>query len=122
MWLTVPEAGAGGAEDPDPVAGLPGCPADPCPTGFAPNDIRIVASNQILDAEPVIAVFLSHIKIPLVDIEEQNAALIRGRDIEQDIAEQAAGWIGNDRTEVGHLDQCRNSSSSERQWFGTDSN
>lgn len=95
VWLTVEGAGT-----PDPVAGLPGCSADPCPTGFAPNDIRFVASNQLLDAEPAILALLDRIQIPLTDIEEQNAALIRGRDSERDIAEQAAAWISENRVEV----------------------
>ncbi len=85
----------------DPTTGLPattidgliGCTVDPCSLGFEPNDIRFVASTELLSAEPAIAALLERIEIALTDIDKQNAVLIRGRDSEPEINEQAGTWI-----------------------------
>lgn len=94
VWLTAEEATDPQSGVVAPASGeLPGCPANPCPLGFAPNDIQFVADNELLADEPAIASLLDAIRIPLDDIATQNAELIRGRDSESEIAAHALNWI-----------------------------
>lgn len=75
------------------IAGLAGCPADPCQTGWPANDIRVVANRDFLDARPPAAALLEAVEIPLGDILEQNARMVAGEGDFADIERQARSWI-----------------------------
>jgi len=96
-WLEVP--GADLPDQPDltdadtALSGLDGCVRDPCQTGFPPNDIRAVANDDFLDANPSVRRLLEVVELPLADIQAQNDLMYRGQGSEEDIREQASGWI-----------------------------
>lgn len=104
MWLPVPEPSLpdelADQEAATEVAGVEGCRADPCPLGFAPNDIRAVAARRIVAEHPAIERLLTDLRIPLDDIEEQNARLVSNRPDADDIALHAEEWIATNRATV----------------------
>jgi glycine betaine/proline transport system substrate-binding protein len=80
IWLPVPFASlpADLAEQETliEVPDIEGCPLDPCALGFAPNDIRAVASRSFLGEHPAIEALLTELTIPLEDISNQNARMM----------------------------------------------
>ncbi|WP_420453054.1 glycine betaine/L-proline ABC transporter substrate-binding protein ProX [Ilumatobacter sp.] len=82
------------------VADVQGCLADPCAMGFAPNDIRAVTARRIVDEHPAVARLLVDLRIPLDDIEAQNARLVSDRPDADDIALHAREWISANRSTV----------------------
>lgn len=99
VWLglgadTMP--GQDGVTDMD--AGL--CTAAPCQTGFAPADIRVVANNDFLDANPAAARLFELVVIPATDIYAQNLAMHEGADTQPEIVAAARGWIDEHRATV----------------------
>ncbi len=103
-WIPTPfpslPADLGGQEEASVIDGITGCLADPCAMGFAPNDIRAVANEEMLEDNPAIAVLLENLVIPLDDISSQNALMFRGEDSATDIENHAAAWIGGNRDTV----------------------
>jgi ABC-type amino acid transport substrate-binding protein len=65
--------------------------------GFPPNDIRIVANRQFLQAYPDIKHLLSKVTIVLEDISRQNARMLNGEDTYEDIQRHAQEWISRNR-------------------------
>jgi len=97
-WLPVPVGASG---DPvAPVDGVRGCLQDPCPMGFAPNDIRAVASETLIDDQPAIEQLLSDFTVSPIDIAEQNARMVSNAADADDIEQHAAEWILANRTVV----------------------
>lgn len=82
-----------GAESRTAVAGLSGCPDDPCRTGWPPNDIRAVANRAFLAANPPVRRLLEAVEIPLGDILAQNARMVAGEGDATDIVDHAEDWI-----------------------------
>ncbi|MCP5032715.1 MAG: glycine betaine/L-proline ABC transporter substrate-binding protein ProX [Actinomycetia bacterium] len=101
VWVPAPFPSLpAGITDQEPltvVAGIDGCLADPCSMGFAPNDIRAVASTDFLTANPAVKALLNRLEIPLDDISDQNATMMRGEDAASDIATHARQWIDDNR-------------------------
>ncbi len=95
VWITTPEY-----EDVEPLEGVEGCVVDPCNMGFEGNDIRAVANVEFLRNNPAVAALLSVVEIPLEDIAEQNVMMQEGDDTDEDIREQAAEWIEDNREDV----------------------
>jgi glycine betaine/proline transport system substrate-binding protein len=95
VWLTTPEL-----DDVEALEGVPGCVEDPCQMGFIGNDIRAVANTDFLLEKPAVGALMSVVEIPLSDIAEQNVMMRAGADSDEDIAEQAAEWIDDNRDEV----------------------
>ena len=56
------------------AAALPAeqCPGQPCEMGFVAADIRVVARNEFLSANPAAARLLELVTIPVVDVALQN--------------------------------------------------
>jgi len=114
MWIEVPEVNLpedmADLEDAAVLEGVEGCVADPCTLGFPANDITPVANSEFLENNPSAATLLEEASIPLPAIFEQNAAMNDGDD---NIEEQAATWIENNRDTVdGWLEAARNAASS----------
>ncbi len=104
VWLPVPFASLPAEiSDEEPlvfVDDVSGCPTNPCALGFAPNDIRAVAGADFLASNPAIASLLTNMEIPLDDILDQNARMIRGEDAAEAIAAHAREWIETNRDAV----------------------
>ncbi len=103
-WLevpfsTLPEDQAD-MEDMTVGEGIPGCTADPCNMGFPPNDIRVVANSEFLDANPSAERLFQEVEIPLQDIANQNQLMLDGEDSEEDIQRHAQEWIEENREQV----------------------
>lgn len=92
VWLELPGSDAAFVED------VPGCPSNPCATGFVPNDIRTVANKDFLEANPAVRHLLESVTIPLEAINEQNARLIAGEGDIDAIQRHAAEWIEGNET------------------------
>lgn len=82
------------------VEGLAGCVggADPCNLGWPINDIRVVANNDFLEANPAAASLLENVVIPLDDIAAQNARMHASDEYTDAHVEQdAMAWIEANR-------------------------
>jgi glycine betaine/proline transport system substrate-binding protein len=79
------------------IPGVEGCVADPCAMGWPANDIRAVANNDFLEANPAAARLLEVARIPILDIYDQNARMQAGEDSDEDIMRHADEWIGAHR-------------------------
>lgn len=102
IWLetpypSLPEGQSG--EDRTEVSGLSGC-ADPCQTGWPPNDIRAVANSDFLSANPSIRTLLEQVEIPLADILEQNARMVDGEGDPSDIRRHAEEWVAENQSTI----------------------
>ena len=87
-------------EDDTTIAGIEGCVKTPCAVGFPPNDIRTVANQAFLEANPGVRALLKQVAIPLNDISQQNARLLAGEDDQSDIVRHAQEWIAHHQVEV----------------------
>ncbi len=96
VWLESPEVPW--EEGQTAAEGLEGCVTDECQMGWVPNDIRIVAHNEFLDANPAAAELFAQVEIPLEDIAAQNAEMNAADSYpEAEIATDASEWIENNR-------------------------
>ena len=97
VWLEVPfaslPADQAAALDRTAIAGIDGCASDPCQTGWPPNDIRVVANSDFLDANPSVRTLLEQVVIPLEDISAQNIRMVQLGGDPQDIQRHAEEWI-----------------------------
>lgn len=76
------------------------CAADPCEMGFVPADIRVVANNEFLEANPAARALFEAVEIPAEDIFAQNLEMNEGADTQADIQQAAADWIEENREAV----------------------
>lgn len=112
MWIEVPEVNLpeemADLADAAVLEGVEGCVADPCTLGFPANDIVPVANSGFLDENPAAAKLLEVASIPLPAIFAQNAAMNDGAGSAEDIQQQAADWIADNRDLVdGWLEEAR---------------
>jgi glycine betaine/proline transport system substrate-binding protein len=87
-------------EDQTTGEGIAGCVADPCNMGFPPNDIRVAANSEFLDANPAVERLATLVQIPLDDIASQNAKMFEGEDDDEDIRRHAEEWIAENQADV----------------------
>ncbi|WP_108460039.1 glycine betaine/L-proline ABC transporter substrate-binding protein ProX [Devosia naphthalenivorans] len=112
MWIEVPEVNLpeelADLADAAVLPGVEGCVADPCTLGFPANDIVPVANSAFLQDNPAAAKLLESASIPLPAIFEQNALMNEGAGSTEDIQQQAADWIAENRDLVdGWLEAAR---------------
>ena len=88
------------ALDSTAISGIPGCANDPCQTGWPPNDIRVVANSDFLEANPAVRRLLEQVVIPLEDISAQNAVMVADEGDPADIRRHAEQWIAANQTMV----------------------
>ena len=82
------------------IAGIRGCANDPCQVGWPPNDIRVVANSDFLDANPSVRQLLDLVVIPLEDISAQNVLMVARDGDPADIRHQAEEWVEANRAIV----------------------
>jgi glycine betaine/proline transport system substrate-binding protein len=99
VWLEVPEPNLPESqkdlEDATTVSGVTGCVDDPCEMGWPANDLRPVANDDFLDANPAVETLLKVAGIPVADIFAQNAKMHAGENSASDIERHARTWIDN---------------------------
>ena len=109
VWLAVePDsvldgstAGAFDFDDLPPAALGPGyCTNDPCYTGFGAADIRVVANNDFLAANPAARTLFEHVTLNVVDVALQNARYDGGENTADDVNRHATEWIEANRPQV----------------------
>lgn len=84
------------------------CPAQPCQLGFLSADIRVVARNDFLAANPAAAKLLELVKIPAVDVLLFALDYEGGASSEADVREAADRWIAANRAAIdGWLNEAR---------------
>ena len=97
VWLEVPYPSLpedqAAALDLTALPGIGGCANDPCETGWPPNDIRVVANTEFLEANPAVRRLLEQVVIPRQDISAQNIRMVRRGGDQQDIRQHAAEWV-----------------------------
>ena len=79
---------------------IPGCANDPCQVGWPPNDIRVVANSQFLEANPSIRRLLEQVVISLGDISAQNALMVADEGDPEDIRRHAEDWVDANQVTV----------------------
>lgn len=101
VWLESP-ALPDEEDEVTPVENLEGCAAEgPCHLGWIVNDIRAVANEDFLDANPPVRRLLEQIEIPLEDIVAQNARMVRADEYtEADVRRDAEAWIADHRPTI----------------------
>lgn len=88
VWLTVPfSANPGSQKDMDTT--LPNGKN----YGFPVSTMHIVANKAWAEKNPAAAKLFAIMKLPLKDINAQNAAMHAGKNSDADIAAQTDGWI-----------------------------
>ncbi len=75
------------------IPGIPGCANDPCQVGWPPNDIRVVANSNFLEANHSVRRLLEQVVIPLNDISAQNALMVADEGDPADIRRHAEEWV-----------------------------
>lgn len=97
-WLSVPFSSVPDFPPASTVSdSIEGCLETPCDMGFEPNDIRIVANVEFLEANPAAAALFELVEIPLDDIATQNVLMRGGENSEEDLRNHAQSWIEDNR-------------------------
>ncbi len=101
LWLESP-ALPDEEDEVDAVEDLEGCAVEgPCHLGWVVNDIRAVANEEFLEANPPVRRLLERIEIPLEDIVAQNARMVRADEYtDAEVRRDAEAWIADHRPAV----------------------
>ena len=101
VWLEVPFASLPTSQkqldNQTTITDLFGCNSQACNLGFPPNDIKAVANQEFLQANPDVKKLLELIQIPLEDINTQNSLLLASNYQTEAIHRYARQWINNNR-------------------------
>ena len=97
MWINVPfidpldsqKAG----EERMTVEGVEGAVSNPVKLGFVVSDIQVVANQKFMDENPAAKRLFEVVRIPLVDISEQNTRMFDGEDSAKDIRKHVDQWV-----------------------------
>ena len=101
VWLSTSDESVSPTQVQGPsVLGKGQCSATPCNLGWDAADIRVVANNDFLAANPAAARLLELFTISPVDVALQNVRYSLGEDSEADVRAHAAAWIENNRSTV----------------------
>ncbi len=76
------------------------CTNDPCYTGFAAADIRVVANNDFIAANPAARSLFENVTLSVIDIALQNVRYDNGENTTGDVHRHAAEWIEANRASV----------------------
>jgi len=76
------------------------CPGQPCKLGFAPADIRVVARNDFLAANPAAAKLFELVTISPADVSQWALQYERGESSSTNIRAAANQWIADNRDTV----------------------
>ena len=104
LWINVPELipneAQQGLEEFMVIEGLEGAVTDPAVLGFVANDIRSVANNSFLEANPAVATILELVEISVLDISEMAVRMAEGEDSDAAVRAMAAEWIESNSAQV----------------------
>jgi glycine betaine/proline transport system substrate-binding protein len=105
LWINVPELipneAQAGMEEFMVIEGLEGAVTDPIMMGFVADDIRAVANDAFLEANPPAATILELVEISVGDISEMTVRMVEGgEDSDEEVRAMAAEWIEANRAQV----------------------
>ena len=96
-WLHVPVEGQQKIDD------LDGAAQDPINLGYDLNDIRVVANTDFLSDHPRLKILFEEVRIPLEDIQAQNARMAAGEGSLEEIRNHAREWISEHKSELRRI-------------------
>ena len=73
------------------------CSNDPCYLGFLAADIQVTANDEFLLENPAARELLELVRIPLLDVAQQNVSFDAGANTTADVNRHAADWIRTNR-------------------------
>jgi ABC-type proline/glycine betaine transport system substrate-binding protein len=97
LWLDVPVKGQ------ETLSDLEGTAVDPIILGYDLNDIRVVANRNFLEETPDVRLLFEQVRIPLTDIQQQNARMKSGEGSLADIRRHAREWIRENEAELRRI-------------------
>lgn len=97
LWLNVPIEGQ------ETLSDLEGAAVDPINLGYDLNDIRVVANQDFLNSHSEIKEIFEQVRIPLEDIQRQNARMKSGEGSLSDIRSHAREWIRKKQGELREI-------------------
>ncbi|KGD70920.1 glycine/betaine ABC transporter substrate-binding protein [Tatumella morbirosei] len=97
VWLQVPFSSLPGAQK-NVDTKLP----NGANYGFPVNTMHIVANKAWAEKNPAAAKLFAEMKLPLADINAQNAAMNAGQNSDADVNRQVDGWIHAHQAEFNH--------------------
>ena len=98
VWLSTSDESVSPTQVEGPsILGEGQCSAAPCNLGWDAADIRVVANNGFLAANPVAARLFELFTISPVDVALQNVRYSLGENSEADVRTHAAAWIESNR-------------------------
>ena len=101
VWLSTSDESVSPTQVEGPsILGAGQCSASPCNLGWDAADIRVVANNDFLAANPVAARLFELFTISPVDVALQNVRYSLGEDSEENVRTHAAAWIEQNRSTV----------------------
>jgi glycine betaine/proline transport system substrate-binding protein len=97
MWINVPFTDPTDAQkdsvDRMTVEGVEGAVTSPVKLGFVVSDIQVVANQKFMDENPAAKRLFELVKLPLIDISEQNTRMFEGEDSTKDIKKHVDAWV-----------------------------
>ena len=101
VWLSTSDESVSPTQVEGPsILGEGQCSAAPCNLGWDAADIRVVANNDFLAANPAAAALFELFTISPVDVALQNVRYSLGEDSEENVRSHAAAWIEQNRSTV----------------------
>jgi len=97
LWLHVPVDGQQSIQE------LEGASRNPINMGYDLNDIRVVANRQFLKNHSGLRTLFENVKIPLDDIQKQNAEMAEGAGSLEEIRSAAKRWIEDNRYQLTQI-------------------
>lgn len=97
MWLHVPIEGQ------EIISDLEGAARTPLNMGYDLNDIRVVANTEFLENHPDLELVFEKVRIPLEDIQDQNARMAAGEGSLEDIQNHARQWVEDNEFELREI-------------------
>jgi len=77
--------------------------------GFTANNIRIIASNDFLEANPSARKWFELVKVPIEDVNEENFLINEGESDLEDVRRHAEEWVAKHEDQVSAwLEEARN--------------
>jgi len=82
------------------------CPGQPCNTGFTASDVRVLANDQFLEANPAVRRLIEVVEISAVDVAREQQFLQVDDDgsdiarVETEVDRIASEWIARNRSVI----------------------
>ena len=86
--------------DGEPPALGPACTGDPCWLGWPAADIKVMARNDFLEANPSARALFEQVQLKVLDVALANVKYDTGEQAPEDLERHAQDWITDNRPKV----------------------